>query len=119
MIAATLSLGFFALAAASPLARRAFPPTITSKGFNLIVNVTDPTKDFSPSVHGLQISAWHEQSIFSRATPSAGSGNVFYQNGTADETYHWSASILTDLGPNQSGFLIDWQDKRHNIRRER
>ncbi|RYP73696.1 hypothetical protein DL769_004167 [Monosporascus sp. CRB-8-3] len=99
-----LPLGLSGLVSAVPLSSRQFvpnyPPTSTSKGFRLIVNVTDPTKDLSPPVNGWSFSTVHTGAGLSDAVVSAdqGIGRIYYQNGTAEEIRYKSGSVLSDGG---------------------
>lgn len=104
MIASTLALGLIGLASASPLARRegeqcgSYPPTTQSQGFNLIVNVTDPSTDFTPSIQNNFITTIHTGAGLALVGVSEKQGPVFYQNGTADDEKDHRATVVTDLG---------------------
>ncbi|KAH8161855.1 hypothetical protein CIB48_g6396 [Xylaria polymorpha] len=78
-----LTTTLISLAAAAPAPRTGSP----SKGFNLRVNVTDPTRDLSPSVQNQYLSDQRTGpgsaiSVLSRTAPSP----AFYLNGTAYHT---------------------------------
>jgi hypothetical protein len=109
MIFLTLLFGIATIAGSSPIELPSYPPTITSKGFRLIINVTDTTRDFSPSINGREIMSFHQQSIFGRATVLAGRGEIFYQYPHVDPGNRFAefdSMILTELGPNTAGLQI-------------
>lgn len=88
MIASTLALGFLGLAAASPIAERQivphYPQKSLSKGFRLVLNVTDPARDLSPSVKNTYITSIHVGAGLNYVGNVEGTeaGRIFYQNGT-------------------------------------
>ncbi|KAK7926690.1 hypothetical protein PG985_003688 [Apiospora marii] len=102
MLSTVLSLSALGLAAAAPLESRQvvphYPPTQQSKGFNLVANVTDPSKDFTPPVNGWFLTGLHVGAGLSDAALSSESGRIFYQNGTAEETRYNQAHTLSDGG---------------------
>ncbi|ORY59543.1 uncharacterized protein BCR38DRAFT_526865 [Pseudomassariella vexata] len=113
MFNSIISLGLFGLASAVPLTSRQlpnYPPSSSSTGFKLVVNVTDPAHDLSPSVNGLFLQAIHTGAGLNDAVLQV-DGRIFYQNGTADEIRYNQGNILTDGGnpPFPSG--IDVQNK--------
>ncbi|KAK7955805.1 uncharacterized protein PG986_005027 [Apiospora aurea] len=75
-----------------------YPPTQQSKGFNLVANLTDPSKDFKPSIKSWQLSGLHVGAGLGDAALTASSGRLFYQNGTAEETRYNQAHTLSDGG---------------------
>lgn len=85
MLSTVLSLGALGLAAAAPLESRQvvphYPPTQQSKGFNLVANVTDPSKDFTPPINSWFLTGLHVGAGLSDAALNAESGRIFYQNG--------------------------------------
>lgn len=103
-----LSLGSLALA--SPVdfspGDEAGPPTSKSRGFNLIVNVTHPSRDFWPSVHGNFIDSIH----IAAGSSLLGVGDkkqegdkkhgplVFYVNGTALDVHFAHSTVISDMG---------------------
>ncbi|KAK8128881.1 hypothetical protein PG984_009989 [Apiospora sp. TS-2023a] len=113
MFSTVLSLGALGLAAAAPLESRQvvphYPPTQQSKGFTLIANVTDPSKDFTPPVNGWLLSGLHVGAGLNDASLSSQVGRIFYQNGTAEETRYNQAHTLSDGGtpPFPWGIAVD------------
>jgi len=110
MHSAFVFLGLIAIASASPIAPRSYPPTFLSKGFALVANVTDLSSELSSKVHLRQITAWHQLAHLSRATPTVGKGDIFYQNGTTDTDQYFSSTLLTELGVNTAGLQINLTD---------
>jgi hypothetical protein len=107
MLAIAFVASFTTLATAAAITHRAPPPTLKGTGFTLVVNVTDPTRDMTPSVHGYEVQAWHMAASLSRAVPTPpGHGNIFYQNGTGPEKYRWGSTIQTELGPKRCGSVV-------------
>lgn len=108
MISTFIALGLAGLAAAAPshtIARRQapmYPPSSQSNGFRLVANVTDPTKDFTPSVNGFVLEGYHTgagQGVGVLMAPSStSSGSLFYENGTAYEVQYGQTTIITDQG---------------------
>lgn len=98
------SLSLVGLAASSPLASRqdaakhAYPIKSASKGFNLIVNVTDSSLDFEPSINNFFITTIHTGAGLNLVGVNNETGPVFYQNGTLDEWIDGKATILFDGG---------------------
>jgi len=78
MLTTTL-LGLAAVAAAAPVSQSPFPAYTTSKAFRLILNVTDPSKDFTPSINSQQIFSYLQAAGPARAGPAEANGNKFYQ----------------------------------------
>lgn len=77
--AATL-LSIAAFAAAAPVDVDNYPPTVKARAFRLVVNVTDPSRDISPPVHGTEIFPYFINSSLIRAgVAQAGAGSVFLQ----------------------------------------
>ncbi|PHH85436.1 hypothetical protein CDD83_417 [Cordyceps sp. RAO-2017] len=105
MVSALFLLGLVGLAAASPAppkstGRPSYPETLRSKGFNLVVNVTNPKLDFKPSIQNTYVSSIHVGAGLALVgeSPKAPDARVFYQNGTAyDKMYHKS-TVVTDSG---------------------
>ncbi|KAK7749115.1 hypothetical protein SLS62_008402 [Diatrype stigma] len=101
---ALTTLGLVGLASAVPLSSRNiipnYPKTVQSQGFQLIVNVTDPAHDLTPSVNGWAFDAIHVGAAMNDAviTDDVARGRVFYQNGTAEQIHYGGGSILSDAG---------------------
>lgn len=103
MHVSAIALGLAGLAAATPI-DYASPPVVPhyptksfSKGFNLVVNVTDHAHDFKPSVQNLYINSIHVGA--GQALVGVGNkaqGRVFYQNGTAEETRFNQGTVISD-----------------------
>lgn len=89
------------LGLASPLsARQRYPERTYSKGFKLVVNVTDTSRDFMPSIQNNCISSIHVgagQSLIGVGTDADGA-RVFYQNGTAREVKLAESTVISDGG---------------------
>lgn len=113
-------LGLASLAAASPIVSRdpptETPPTSTSQGFQLIVNVTDLSRDFSPSIHQKYVNSIHVgagQSLL-------GIGNkednprTFYINGTALEFHFATSTVISDSGTPASPWGISFSNDTDN-----
>lgn len=102
MIASTCLVSLLGLATAAPLVSRQttsnYPPTSSSKGFNLIVNVTDPSADFSPSIQNNFVTSIHVGAGLALVGVSAERGRLFYQNGTTAEWDNGQATTITDGG---------------------
>jgi len=87
----TATLPFLAaaiLGSANPVPSQGNDPTpITSwtKAFILIANVTDPSRDLSPSVNNLMLTGVHVGAGMETAVLSADTGRVLYENGTDHE----------------------------------
>jgi hypothetical protein len=105
-----------AVVSAGQISAKAPPSLSKSRGFHLVINVTDPSKDFSPSVQGQQIVAWHMLAVFNRAMPVPRDGDIFYQNGTASERDGWHSALLTELATNTASLNIDWSNStKHDM----
>ncbi|KAH7304026.1 hypothetical protein B0I35DRAFT_445733 [Stachybotrys elegans] len=113
MISSLLPISLLAgLAAASPLAARQvvpnYPPTSTSKGFHLVVNVTDPSLDFEPPINNFYVSSIHVGAGQNLVGVSAEPGRIFYQNGTIEEVQFAQSTVISDGGtpPAPYGFSL-------------
>lgn len=94
-VAAATLLG---AAAATPIGHN-FPPRDSSKGFHIMVNVTDLSRDLPNSVHKKFLTSLHTgagTSIVGVAGDDL--GPVFYNNGTADDKALGRGTIAADLG---------------------
>ena len=109
MLTSITALTMAALAAASPLARRAPPPTRIANGFNLVANVTGD-KDFTPSINNWKVAEWHTGAGLGRAGLFPNFGRTFYENGTADDVKYRHASLVADAGLYPFGLQIDYSD---------
>jgi hypothetical protein len=97
-----------------------YPPLSVSRGFRLVANVTDPSKDFVPSINNWELSGLHVGPPFNRGVLRDGQGRVFYQNGTEEDNKYWHSSMVTDgstpLVP--YGIQIQWHEDdidMHNL----
>ena len=112
MIATTFALSLLGLAAASPLASRQvqgdYPPKSSSQGFNLVVNVTDPSAELAQAVQNTFITSLHTGAGLALVGVNSDSGRIFYQNGTSGEEEERQATIITDGGTplTPSGFQL-------------
>ncbi|KAH7165898.1 hypothetical protein EDB81DRAFT_754608 [Dactylonectria macrodidyma] len=94
-------LGLLGLTAASPVTRGAepkYPKTRTSKGFMLVVNVTDPSRDFKPSIQNNYVTSIHLGPGLALVGVWEERGRIFYQNGTEEEQRDNRTTIITDSG---------------------
>ncbi|KAH9886423.1 hypothetical protein F4778DRAFT_758993 [Xylariomycetidae sp. FL2044] len=100
---AILSLSLIGFATAVPLESRQvvphYPETETSRGFRLIVNVTNPATDLTPSVNGFELTSIHVGAGLGVAGVSETNGRLFWQNGTAEDVHYNYGSILSYTGP--------------------
>ncbi|KAK3339666.1 hypothetical protein B0T25DRAFT_594449 [Lasiosphaeria hispida] len=87
------SLGLTSVTAAD---EGCIPRNSASFGFRLVVNVTDPSKDLSPSINGLFLHLAHIGPAQNRAYAAATPGPIFYQNGTSNTPS--LTNLLTDGG---------------------
>ena len=105
------ALGLLGLASTSACAPRdgAYPVLSTSKGFKLVINVTDPSNDFNPPVHNNFVTSIHTGAGLAEIGSRPDDGPVFYQNGTNTEFEDGDSNVLTDGGtpPFPSGFQLN------------
>lgn len=89
MIFSLSVLAAAAAVAASPLAPRTdrYPPTSAARAFTLVVNVTDPSRDFSPSINHWVVTGAHSGAGTESSYAAPDGGRVFYQNGTASDLH--------------------------------
>lgn len=114
MLVSAAALSLIGLAAASPLGERQvipnYPPKSTSKGFHLVVNVTDPSKDFHPPIQNTYVTSIHVGAGLALVGQNAGTeyGRIFYQNGTVAEKRYSQSNVLSDSGtpPFPSGLKL-------------
>ncbi|KAG8417954.1 hypothetical protein J3459_006149 [Metarhizium acridum] len=81
-----LALGFLGLASASPI-ESAWPETTHARGFRLVVNVTDLSRDFNPPVHNTYITGVHYGAMTDAVVPDQDFkiARIFFVNGTQEE----------------------------------
>jgi hypothetical protein len=79
LLKSLIALSAAALVSAVPVS------TSTSTGFRLVVKVTDPTTDLTPSVEGWQLVGIHTGAGLNDAVINSTSGLVFYQNGKSTD----------------------------------
>lgn len=101
MVSSALSLGLMAaLTSATPLASRQvvpnYPPTSTSQGFYLVVNVTDPSTDFDPPINNQYVNSIHVGAALNLVGVTPSPGRIFYQNGTVEEVRYGQSTVITD-----------------------
>ncbi|KAG6036051.1 hypothetical protein E4U41_005814 [Claviceps citrina] len=105
LLASLLSIGGLALASPMIASRDGGspsngPPTSTSRAFHLVVNVTDLSRDFSPSIHGKYINSIHVgagESLLGIGDEKKHS-LTFYVNGTAMDFHFAHSTVISDLG---------------------
>ncbi|CAG9954156.1 unnamed protein product [Clonostachys rosea f. rosea IK726] len=96
-----LGLTLLGAAASSPLRLREetrSPSFSTSKGFNLIVDLADPSNDFATPIQYSFVTSIHVGAGLALVGFSSDKGRVFYQNGTTSEYEQDQATIITDGG---------------------
>ncbi|KAM3552672.1 hypothetical protein ARSEF4850_007279 [Beauveria asiatica] len=101
MIAPLVALGLAGLAAAAPTSTGpAYPETSASNAFNLVLNVTDPSKDLSPPVHGTFATSIHVGPAFNYVGQSsdASAARLLYVNGTASDVRYGNSNTVSDGG---------------------
>jgi hypothetical protein len=99
MIGKVIALGWLTAGViASPLKSRTVPPTSTSKGFYLIANASDPSRDFSPSIKNWVFSTVHIGAALNAAVLSQDYPRYYYVNGTAEQVSAGTSSVLSDGG---------------------
>lgn len=109
MLAPIIALGLAALATAAPTAPPTnphYPPTQVSKGFQLVLNVTDHSKDLKPSVHNSYVASLHVgagQNLVGQ-TFTKDYARTFYVNGTAEEVHFGNSHLISDAGSIPEGF---------------
>jgi hypothetical protein len=103
------ALGLCSSGLASPVySRDNYPALSTSKGFNLIVNLTNPSDDFDPPIHKSFVTTIHVGAGLSLVGISAEKGPVFFQNGTDEERTAGQSTVVTLGGtpPTAAGFKL-------------
>ena len=100
MIYPLIALAVAGLSAASPLAIRSqYPPTSTSQGFVLVANVTDLSKDFSPSINHWKLEGVHVGAGLDTAVLSEEGGRIWFENATLESGHYIvNSSLITDGG---------------------
>lgn len=91
MLSTLLSLGALGLAAAVPLEGRQvvphYPETKQSKGFTLVANVTDPSKDLNPPINHWRLASLHVGAGLGDAVLESDFAWTFYMNGKLISNY--------------------------------
>jgi hypothetical protein len=120
MLTSTFLLSLIGLAAASPVKPHIvkdpkYPSRLTSKGFKLVVNVTDPSLDFDPPIQNFELTGIHTGAGLALLGISEKDGRIFYQNGTKEERQNGEATVIseggTPLTPNGIGLVADKKNK--------
>lgn len=106
-ILTTLALATAALATGS-----AKTPNDFSPGFILVVHVTNPDADFTPTVNNVAVNNIHAGPGFRVATISTTltDGHVFYENGTLDQIEDGETTVIFDAATPLTPFGILVQD---------
>lgn len=90
------------------------PAISSSKGFNLVISLADPSDDFDPPVQDTYVTSIHTGAGLALIgnTDDKETGRIFYQNGTEAEYKDKQSTVITDGGtpPFPSGFTIDSED---------
>jgi hypothetical protein len=81
-----LALSLAGLVVASPTGP-AYPETTTARGFRLVVNVTDVSRDFDPPIHNTYITGVRVGTLTDAVIPGEDHkhARIFFVNGTQDE----------------------------------
>ncbi|PHH60928.1 hypothetical protein CDD81_1039 [Ophiocordyceps australis] len=115
--AAPVTLGLVGLSAASAIVRQVTPnyaQTSQSDAFNLVINVTDPARDFTPSVQNTYVASIHVGAGLALVgnVDSTQNARIFYQNGTAEQRRDGHSTVITDSGtpPFPSGLRLTKDD---------
>ncbi|KAF5966279.1 hypothetical protein FCOIX_12574 [Fusarium coicis] len=120
MLTSTFFLSLLGLAAASPVqphinVNPKYPSRSTSKGFKLVVNVTDHSKDFDPPIHNTELTSIHTGAGLALVGVIEKEGRIFYQNGTKEERQNGEATVISDGGtpltPNGIALVADKKNK--------
>ncbi|KAK3376470.1 hypothetical protein B0T24DRAFT_550129 [Lasiosphaeria ovina] len=103
LVSTTATTGFASAAATTTASNDpgCVPRSSGSLGFRLVVNVTDPSRDLTPAVHGRALGLAHIGPAQNRAVASAGdvnNGPVFFQNGTSADAVFERTGVLADGG---------------------
>jgi hypothetical protein len=104
LTSAIFILAVAGLAATAPTARQApnYPPASSSNAFRLVVNVTDPSTDFIPSINDFVLTSYHTGAgqAYAVVAPnlSAATGRILYENGTAIDISLGGSTIISDSG---------------------
>ncbi|KAM7206026.1 hypothetical protein V8F33_000856 [Rhypophila sp. PSN 637] len=109
------SLSLLALCTVS-VSASCVPVPFASRGFRLVVNVTDPSKDTSnPPLQGQYLDLLHIGAGAERSCVGPSSGLIFYQNGTYDDFATETIDIITDIHSRpwtpERLSLADWDDE--------
>ncbi len=89
-----------------------YPPLSKSKGFNLIVNLNEPDKDFDPPIHDNFVTTIHVGAGLSKIGTSPLRGPVFFQNGTEESLAAGKSTVITLAGTpaTPAGFKLTASD---------
>lgn len=100
MFATALTLALAGAAVASPVIVPNYPPKATSDGFRLVVNVTDPSRDLSPSIQNTYVTSIHTGAGLNYVGQSADqkAARTFFVNGTAGEVHYGQSHVLSNAG---------------------
>ncbi|KAK0620595.1 hypothetical protein B0T14DRAFT_431666 [Immersiella caudata] len=74
------------------------PLSSGSRGFRLVINVTDPSHDLTPPIHNTYFNLVHIGPAQNRAIAASTPGPTFYQNGTSSSSSISFTTTLTDGG---------------------
>lgn len=80
---------------AYPRNTKKYPSLSTSKGFNLIINLTDSDNDFDPPIHNSFVTTIHVGAGLSKIGTSSKKGPVFFQNGTEKALANGQSTVVT------------------------
>ncbi|KAK3377221.1 hypothetical protein B0T24DRAFT_678062 [Lasiosphaeria ovina] len=106
-----LPLGLAALTSSTPLSlprRSLFPPTSTAKGFVLVANVTDLSRDLTPSIQHFKLVGVHVGAGLETAVLTPEAGRVLYENGTDAEGYGIAADSVLGTAAAPAGFTYPY-----------
>lgn len=77
-----------------------YAPLSQSQNFNLVVNVSNPSIDFTPSIKNWVFSSYHVGAgeDYAVLEEDLALGSVLYVNGTAEDVYYHRSTFLTEGG---------------------
>ncbi|KAK3181621.1 hypothetical protein K4F52_006999 [Lecanicillium sp. MT-2017a] len=119
MLFTVSALSLLGVAAASPIAacnnpnanKPSYPAKQTSKGFKLVANVTDPSRDFKDPIHNKFLTPLHTGAAVNviGIARDGDKAPVFYQTGNQQERLSGATRIAVDLGTPPSAFGFSLQ----------
>ncbi|KAJ3497285.1 hypothetical protein NLG97_g2014 [Lecanicillium saksenae] len=108
------TIGLAGLAAAAPSSPPSQGNLDTSKGLQLRVKLQDASKDLPSPVAGQYVTTIHDGAGTNLVGFSAGSGRVFYNNGTEGADRH-SWALLSDIPDTPYGISLITTEENHYL----